>query len=129
MLDLIMRWILFLAAGSLLAQTTVIRTTILIDGKGHVLRDRDIAIEGGHATWYFNKDGRYEQGPGRGANAVTTPQQAALYAEGNMYATLMGGFTTVQSVGAMLDGDLRRIRPDQRKLGRCREDQRHRRPV
>jgi imidazolonepropionase-like amidohydrolase len=60
-----------------------------------------------HATWYFNKDGRYETVPGRGANAVTTPQQASLYAEANMYATLMGGFTTVQSVGAALDGDLR----------------------
>jgi len=140
MLDLIMKWILFLAAGSLLAQTTVLRTTTLIDGKGHVLRNQDITIEDGrikaigpssnakptidlsgmtvmpgwidthiHATWYFNKDGRLEQGPGRGANAVTTPQQAALYAEANMYATLMGGFTTVQSVGAMLDGDLRRV--------------------
>jgi imidazolonepropionase-like amidohydrolase len=30
-----------------------------------------------------------------------------LYAEANAYATLMGGFTTVQSVGAPLDGDLR----------------------
>ena len=50
-----------------------------------------------HATWYFNKDGRYEQGPGRGA--VTTPQQAALYAEANMYATLMGGFTAVPKRG------------------------------
>jgi imidazolonepropionase-like amidohydrolase len=130
-----MRWILFLAAGSLFAQTAVVRTTTLIDGKGHVLRNQDISITGGritaiapskgkatidlsgltvmpgwidthvHATWYFNKDGRYEQGPGRGA--VTTPQQAALYAAANMYATVMGGFTTVQSVGAALDGDLR----------------------
>ncbi len=131
-----MKWILFLAAAALAAQTTVIRTTTLIDGKGHVLRNQDIAIANGriaalgpsskakptidlsgltvmpgwidthvHATWYFNEDGRYEQGPGRGA--VTTPQQAALYAEANMYATLMGGFTTVQSVGAALDGDLR----------------------
>jgi imidazolonepropionase-like amidohydrolase len=131
-----MKWILFFAATTLAAQTTVIRTTTLIDGKGHVLRNQDIVIADGritsvgpasrtkptidlsgltvmpgwidthvHATWYFNKDGRYEQGPGRGA--VTTPQQAALYAEANMYATLMGGFTTVQSVGAMLDGDLR----------------------
>lgn len=119
-----------------MAQTAVVRTTTLIDGKGHTLRNQDIAIEGGritsvgpwsrtkptfdlsgatvmpgwidthiHATWYFNKEGRYEQGPGRGG--ITTPQQAALYAEANMYSTLMGGFTTVQSVGAALDGDLR----------------------
>jgi imidazolonepropionase-like amidohydrolase len=57
-----------------------------------------------HATWYFNREGRLEQG-GRGAKS--TPQQAALYAAANLYATLMGGFTTVQSVGAELDGDLR----------------------
>jgi imidazolonepropionase-like amidohydrolase len=58
-----------------------------------------------HITWYFNKEGRYESGPGRGGK--TTPAQATLYAAGNAYATLMGGFTTVQSVGAPLDGDLR----------------------
>ena len=58
-----------------------------------------------HITWYFNKEGRYESGPGRGSN--TTQPQAVLYAAANAYATLMGGFTTVQSVGAPLDGDLR----------------------
>ena len=42
-----MRWILFLAASALAAQTTVVRTTTLIDGKGHVLRNQDIAIENG----------------------------------------------------------------------------------
>jgi imidazolonepropionase-like amidohydrolase len=30
-----------------------------------------------------------------------------LHAEANLYATLMGGFTTVQSVGAAADADLR----------------------
>lgn len=122
------------AAGLAAAQPIVIRTTALIDGKGHVLRNREIVVENGriariaeakekptidlsgltvmpgwidthtHPTWYFNKDGRLEQG-GRGAKS--TPQQAALYAEANLYATLMGGFTTVQSVGAELDKDLR----------------------
>ena len=112
----------------------VIRTSTLLDGKGHVLKNTDLVIEGGritrvgkasgkaaidltgmtvmpgwidthvHATWYFNQDGRLEQG-GRGSKS--TPQQAALYAAANLYATLMGGFTTVQSVGAELDGDLR----------------------
>ncbi len=57
-----------------------------------------------HPTWYFNAEGRYEPG-GRGSKA--TPQQAALFAAANLYATLMGGFTTVQSVGAELDADLR----------------------
>ncbi|HXB70861.1 MAG TPA: amidohydrolase family protein [Candidatus Acidoferrales bacterium] len=116
------------------AQPTVVKTTVLIDGRGHVLKNKEIVIENGriariadakqkptidlsgltvtpgwidthvHPTWYFNKDGRYEAG-GRGARS--TPQQAALYAAANLYNTLMGGFTTVQSVGAELDGDLR----------------------
>jgi imidazolonepropionase-like amidohydrolase len=116
------------------AQPLVVRTSTLIDGKGHVLKNQELVIEGGritriaaakqkpdidlsgltvmpgwidthvHPTWYFNQDGRYEAG-GRGAKS--TPQQAALYAAANLYATLMGGFTTVQSVGAELDGDLR----------------------
>lgn len=115
-------------------QVVVIRTSTLLDGKGYVLKNTDLTIEGGriarigvakgnaaidltgmtvmpgwidthiHATWYFNRDGRLELG-GRGAKS--TPQQAALYAAANLYATLMGGFTTVQSVGAELDGDLR----------------------
>ena len=117
------------------AQRIVIRTTTLIDGRGNVAKNQDIVVENGviaqlgpakgkatidlsgltvmpgwidthvHPTWYFNKEGRFEQGPGRGAK--TTPQQAALFAAANLYSTLMGGFTTVQSVGAALDGDLR----------------------
>jgi imidazolonepropionase-like amidohydrolase len=127
-------WILGLAATLAYGQVVVIRTSTLLDGKGRVLKNTDLTIEGGritrigaargkasidltgmtvmpgwidthvHATWYFNREGRLEQG-GRGAKS--TPQQAALYAAANLYATLMGGFTTVQSVGAELDGDLR----------------------
>ena len=126
--------LLLLAAVCAFAQPLIVRTTTLIDGKGRVLRNRELVIDGGkitgvadakrkpdidlsgltvmpgwidthvHPTWYFNKEGRYEAG-GRGAKS--TPQQAALYAAANLYATLMGGFTTVQSVGAELDGDLR----------------------
>jgi imidazolonepropionase-like amidohydrolase len=124
----------FLAALAM-AQPMVIRTGTLIDGKGHVLNNQEIIVDAGritriadakqkptvdlsgltvmpgwidthvHITWYFNKDGRYETGPGRGSK--TTQAQAVLYAAANAYATLMGGFTTVQSVGAPLDGDLR----------------------
>jgi hypothetical protein len=53
-----------------------------------------------HLGWHFNKEGRLEQGE-------ETPEQSALYAEGNAYATLIGGFTSVQSVGPAIDGDLR----------------------
>jgi imidazolonepropionase-like amidohydrolase len=126
--------VILLAAGAAFAQPVVIKTTTLIDGKGRVLRNKEIVVENGrithvadakqkptidlsgltvmpgwidthvHPTWYFNADGRLEQG-GRGSKS--TPQQSALYAEANLYATLMGGFTTVQSVGAELDKDLR----------------------
>ena len=116
------------------AQPIVIKTSTLIDGRGHVLQNKEIVIESGritriadakqkptidltgltvtpgsidthvHPTWYFNREGRYEAGE-RGAKA--TPEQAALYAAANLYAVLMAGFTTVQSVGTELDSDLR----------------------
>src|SRR5436853_5541676 len=123
-----------LLGGVATAQPVILKTTTLLDGKGHVLKDREIVVENGritsvagarrkptidlsgltvmpgwidthvHPTWYFNSDGRYEPG-GRGAKS--TPQQQALYAASNLFATLQGGFTTVQSVGAELDADLR----------------------
>ena len=124
----------FFLAAVAAAQPVVIRTSTLIDGKGHVLKNKELVIEGGrithiadakqkptidlsgltvmpgwidthvHPTWYFNKEGRYEAG---GRNSKSTPQQSAVFAASNLYAILMGGFTTVQSVGAELDGDLR----------------------
>jgi len=122
----------FLAAVAM-AQPIIVKTSTLIDGKGHVLANKEIAIEDGritgiadathrptldlsgytvmpgwidthvHITWYFNKDGRLESGGGRGSNA----QQAYWATVENVYATLMGGFTTVQSVGAQQDGPIR----------------------
>ena len=121
-------------AAVAMAQPIVVKTTVLIDGKGHVLHNKEIAIEAGritriadakqkptidlsgvtvmpgwidthvHLGWYFNKEGRYDPG---GRNSTTTPQQAALYAAANAYATLMGGFTTVQCLGQPIEGDLR----------------------
>ncbi|MBZ5728560.1 MAG: amidohydrolase family protein [Acidobacteriia bacterium] len=123
-----------LLAALAAAQPLVVKTTTLIDGKGHVLKNKEIVVDQGrisrisdarqkasvdlsgltvmpgwidthvHLTWFFNQEGRLESG---GRNSKTTPQQAALYAAANAYATLMGGFTTVQSVGAPLDADLR----------------------
>src|ERR1035437_8624617 len=105
-------WILIFGATLAYGQAVVIRTSTLLDGKGHVLNNTDLVIEGGritrigdakgkpaidltgmtvmpgwidthvHATWYFNQDGRLEQG-GRGAKS--TPQQAALYAAANLF--------------------------------------------
>lgn len=116
------------------AQPIVIKTSTILDGKGRILQNKVIVVEGSrvariadagesatydlsgltvmpgwidthvHLGWHFNKGGRLAQG-GRGSKE--TPEQSALYAEGNAYATLMGGFTTVQSVGSAIDGDVR----------------------
>ncbi len=123
-----------LVAAIALGQPLVIKTTTLIDGRGHVLRNKEITVENGritriadarqtpgvdlggltvmpgwidthvHLGWYFNKEGRYDPG---GRNSKTTPQQAALFVAANAYATLMGGFTTVQCLGSPIEGDLR----------------------
>jgi imidazolonepropionase-like amidohydrolase len=117
-----------------MAQSVVVKTSTLIDGKGQVLHNKELVIEAGritritdakqkptidlsgltvmpgwidthvHLGWYFNKEGRYDPG---GRNSTTTPQQAALYAAANAYATLMGGFTTVQCLGQPIEGELR----------------------
>ena len=127
--------LLALAGALAWAQPLIVKTGTLIDGKGNVLHNQEITIEGGritavgparhkpdfdlsadtvtpgwidthcHPGWYFNKEERLEMGPGRGAK--TTPQQAALYTEANVYAILMGGFTTIQSLGQPIDADVR----------------------
>ncbi|HZI47132.1 MAG TPA: hypothetical protein VFD75_05015, partial [Pyrinomonadaceae bacterium] len=104
----------------------VIAASTLLDGKGHVLHDTRIVVEGSkivavdpkaepvdydlrgmtvmpgwidahvHLTWIFGKDGK---NAGQGG---TTPE--AIYAAAsNAYVTLMAGFTTVQSVGSTAD--------------------------
>jgi imidazolonepropionase-like amidohydrolase len=56
-----------------------------------------------HLTWYFNRQGRYHA---RGTDN-DTPVESMLSAAGNAYATLMAGFTTIQSPGSPEDKDLR----------------------
>ena len=53
-----------------------------------------------HIGWHFDDKGRY-------ATGQEPADQAALYGAENAYVTLMAGFTTVQSVGAMSDKPLR----------------------
>ena len=53
-----------------------------------------------HIGWHFGPDGRYVAGK-------EPPDEAALYGAENAYATLLAGFTTVQSVGAASDKPLR----------------------
>jgi imidazolonepropionase-like amidohydrolase len=108
----------------------VIAASTLLDGKGHVLHDARIVIEGSkivainpkaapvdydlrgltvlpgwidshvHIAWSFGKDGK--SGSPGGTPAEITYQIAA-----NAWVTLMAGFTTVQSVGSPADVPLR----------------------
>src|SRR5258708_3704631 len=101
----------------------VIAASAVLDGKGRVLRDTRLAIEGSkiiaidpkagpvdydlrgltvlpgwidahaHITWSFGKDGK-------NAGAGGTTQEAAYQAASNAWVTLMAGFTTVQSPGS-----------------------------
>ncbi len=127
---------LWVQAQGIRAQTTqqykriVIAASTVLDGKGRVLHDTRIVIEGSkivaidpkagpvdydlrgltlmpgwidahvHITWSFGKDGK-NAGPGE------TTQDAAYRAAANAWVTLMAGFTTVQSVGSPNDVPLR----------------------
>jgi imidazolonepropionase-like amidohydrolase len=53
-----------------------------------------------HVVWHFGPNGRLE-------DKTETPAQGALAEAANAYATLMAGFTTIQSVGSPEDKDLR----------------------
>jgi imidazolonepropionase-like amidohydrolase len=102
----------------------------LLDGKGGVQRNTTVVVQGSkilkldpsaanptyelgtltmlpgmidvhvHINGHFGKDGRAD-------NRDETDAQQAYYTAENAYSTLMAGFTTVQSVGAPADVDLR----------------------
>ena len=108
----------------------VIAASTVLDGKGHVLHDTRIVIEGAkivaidpkaapvdydlrgltvlpgwidahvHITWRFGKDGK-------NAGTEGTTQEDAYQSASNAWLTLMAGFTTVQSVGSPTDIPLR----------------------
>jgi imidazolonepropionase-like amidohydrolase len=108
----------------------VIAASTILDGKGGVLHDTRIVIEGSkivridphaapvdydlrgltvlpgwidshvHITWIFGPDGKNAGAGGTGAYATNA-------AAANARATLMAGFTTVQSVGSANDLPLR----------------------
>ena len=109
---------------------TVIAATTLLDGKGHVLHDTRIVIEGSkivaidsqaapvnydlrgltvlpgwidahvHIAWSFGKDGKNGGPPG-------TDREAAYQVASNAWTTFMAGFTTIQSLGSPADVPLR----------------------
>ncbi len=111
----------------------VIRADRIVDGRGNVIEGGDVVVENGkitrvdktatgtptydlrgytlmpglidahaHLSWYFNRQGRYHtRGDG------DTPVESMLSMAANAYATLMAGFTTIQSPGDPEDKDLR----------------------
>ena len=108
----------------------VIAASTILDGRGHVLKNTRIIVEGdkilaidpraspvdydlsgltvlpgwidahAHITWSFGNDGK-------NAGAGETTQDAAYRSAANAWATLMAGFTTIQSVGSPTDIPLR----------------------
>lgn len=123
---------LALLSISITAQTpdVVIRAARVIDGRGGVITNGAVTVHDGkivsiapatgvasidlgaltllpgfidthvHIGWHFDDDGRFHSGP-------EPADVAALYGAENAYATLMAGFTTIQSVGALSDKPLR----------------------
>ncbi len=123
--------LLFLAAGVVSAQSIVLQTSTILDGKGGTLRNQQIVVEGSkisavksgsgratydlrgltvmpgwidthvHVNWHFDAEHKLMNSPRE------DPKSAALYSAENAWVTLQGGFTTVQSVGAPIDLDVR----------------------
>jgi len=123
-------WISPAVSTQPLRRRTVIAATMVLDGAGGMVRDTRIVIEGDrivaldpaaspvnydlrgltvlpgwidahvHLTWIFGKDGKNAAG---GDVTEDAPYRTAA----NAWATLMGGFTTVQSVGSARDVPLR----------------------
>jgi imidazolonepropionase-like amidohydrolase len=115
---------ILILCGSTQAQNRriVIAASTVLDGKGRVVHNTRIVIDGSrivsldpktgpvdydlrgltvlpgwidahvHINWFFGKDGKF-------AGAGATAEEAAYAAASNAWATLMAGFTTVQNMG------------------------------
>jgi imidazolonepropionase-like amidohydrolase len=111
----------------------VIRAGHLLDGRGGSLRDATVVVEGStisrvgteavpvtydlsgytllpggidthvHLGGHFDEDGKVHDASPR----EEPPQEEMLFAVENAYLTLLGGITTVQSLGSAVDGHLR----------------------
>jgi len=129
-----MRRLLFvtLCAAHLCAQPIVIQTSTILDGRGGILKDRQIVIEGSkirtvaagtakpdydlrgltvmpgwidthiHLNWHLDANNKSVSSGGK-------PEDMALATAADAYITLNGGFTTVQSVGSAIDAPVRDI--------------------
>jgi imidazolonepropionase-like amidohydrolase len=126
-----MKTLVFACAAICVAQPITIKTGALIDGKGGVQRNVVVSIDGSkithvdpagrakptydlsaftlmpgwidthvHPNTHFDKNNRFVDGK-------EPPEQEALYEAGNLLATLQAGFTTVQSLAAPIDKEVR----------------------
>ena len=119
------------ACAQLDAKEIVIRAARVIDGRGGLVRNAAVVVDGTkivridkkpqhidydlgdrtvmpggidthvHIGWHFDANGRSSNGQNE------SPETYALFAAQNAYATLLGGITTVQSLGAAIDKPLR----------------------
>jgi imidazolonepropionase-like amidohydrolase len=126
--------LLLLFSAAAVAKPIVIRAPRVIDGRGHLLRNAAVVVDGTkivrveehprhvdvelrdatlmpggidthvHIAWHFDRDGRSHDDE---TDRNESPAESALYAAENAYKTLMGGITTVQSLGAPMDKPLR----------------------
>ncbi|MCI0434928.1 MAG: amidohydrolase family protein [Gemmatimonadetes bacterium] len=112
-------------------QPVTIRAGTLIDGRGGVVRDVVIEVRADRITGVRPAGGtpatldlsaytvlpglidthvhigNHFGADGRASNEGESPAERILYAAENAYATLMAGFTTVQSIGSPSDVELR----------------------
>ena len=110
----------------------VVHASRVLDGRGHLVKDAAVVVEGSkivridphpahvdielgdrtlmpgaidthvHIGWHFDKNGRSnDDGEGE------APADYAMFTAENAYATLMGGVTTVQSLGSRIDLSVR----------------------
>ncbi len=121
---------LFVACAAIAQGPIVIQAGTVIDGKGGVARNQQIVVQGSrivsigpakgkptydlsgltlmpgwidthvHLNWHMDENHKSVSNGGK-------PEDMALYTEADAWMTLQGGFTTVQSVGAAIDGLIR----------------------
>jgi imidazolonepropionase-like amidohydrolase len=122
--------LVFFSVVALAQDRVVLQTGVLLDGRGAVLRNQQIVIEGGrivsvgpgsakadydltgltlmpgwidthvHLQWHMDANHKAVSG------GVAT-EEMALYTEADAWLELEDGFTTVQSVGSTFDGPVR----------------------
>lgn len=118
--------LLLLLPGGAQAQDKpiVLRATTVLDGRGGVLRNTDIVVTGttiarldpaavgstydlrgltvmpGWIDTHIHSGSGFDIKSGKAFPRDATPEQQILYVMENLYQTLVGGFTTVQSLGS-----------------------------